>query len=107
MEIHDRIKKRRKELGMSQEKLAELSGYGDRSTISRVEKGEIDLPHSKALAIADALRCSPGYIIFGDESAEVIEKVKRLDDSDMMRLSAYVDGILDQDKYKKGSSETA
>lgn len=100
MQIHERIRKRRKELGMSQETLAELSGYGDRSTISRVEKGEIDLPHSKVMSISAALRCSPAYIIFGDESAAVIEKINRLDDNDIIRLSAYIDGILEQDKYR-------
>ena len=65
MEIHDRIRLLRKERGMSQETLAKLSGYGDRSTISRVENGEIDLPHSKLVSISDALRCDPMYLLFG------------------------------------------
>ena len=108
MEIHDRIKMLRKERGMSQETLAKLSGYGDRSAISRVEKGEIDLPHSKLVSISDALRCDPMYLLFGDKDEVVIEKVRRLDDHDLDRLSAYLDGLLDSEKYsKKGESETA
>jgi len=108
MEIHDRIKMLRKERGMSQETLAKLSGYGDRSTISRVEKGEIDLPHSKLVSISDALRCDPMYLLFGDKNEVVIEKVRRLDDHDLDRLSAYLDGLLDAEKYsKKGESDTA
>jgi transcriptional regulator with XRE-family HTH domain len=93
---------------MSQETLAKLSGYGDRSTISRVEKGEIDLPHSKLVSISDALRCDPMYLLFGDKNEVVIEKVRKLDEYDIDRLSAYLDGLLDAEKYsKKGESDTA
>lgn len=108
MEIHERIRYMRKLRKMSQDDLARLADYGDRSTISRIEKGEIDLPHSKVLAIADALRCSPQYILFGDECDVVLEKVKKLDEYDLERLSAYLDGMLDQEKYvKKGASDIA
>lgn len=107
MKIHERIRFMRKQQGMSQEKLAQLSGYGDRSTISRVEKGEIDLPQSKILAIADALSCSPSYLLFGDDEL-IFEKIRRLDGIDVERLSAYLDGMLEAQKYsKKGESETA
>ena len=108
MKINERIRLMRKQKGMSQEDLAQLSGYGDRSTISRIEKGEIDIPHSKVFALADALHCSPSLLLFGDECEEVIEKVRQLDDYDIERLSAYIDGMLENEKYsKKGQSETA
>lgn len=107
MRIHERIRSMRKQRGMSQEELAKLSGYGDRSTISRVEKGEIDLPQSKILAIADALNCSPSYLLFGDDEP-LIEKIRSLDGVDIERLSAYLDGLLENEKYsKKGESNTA
>lgn len=107
MRIHERIRSMRKQRRMSQEELAKLSGYGDRSTISRVEKGEIDLPHSKIFAIADALNCSPSYLLFGDDEP-LIERIRSLDGVDVERLSAYLDGLLENEKYsKKGESSTA
>ncbi|MCF0106212.1 MAG: helix-turn-helix transcriptional regulator, partial [Holdemanella sp.] len=41
--IGERIRKRREELGMSQEELAELMGYKNRSTIAKIESGANDV----------------------------------------------------------------
>ena len=40
MKLYERIKKRREELGMSQDELAQKLGYKSRSTIAKIEKGE-------------------------------------------------------------------
>lgn len=58
-----RITDRRKELGLTQDELAKKVGYVSHSTITKVESGLIDLPQSKIAAIADALDCSPAYIM--------------------------------------------
>ena len=42
--LYENIKKRRPELNMSQQELAELVGYKGKSMISQVENGQIDLP---------------------------------------------------------------
>ena len=42
LEIYENIKKYRKMNKWTQEELAKKVGYGDRSTISRIERGEID-----------------------------------------------------------------
>lgn len=47
--LYENIKNRRKELHMTQSELAERLGYADRSVISRIEKGEIDLGQSKII----------------------------------------------------------
>ena len=107
MNAYDRIKERRIKLGMSQEELAQKAGYNGRSMISRIEKGDVDLQSSKLVQIAQALRCSPGYILFGDESQEIIEKIRDLDEYDTARVSAYIDGLLDADKYKKDTESRA
>ena len=39
MEIGDRIRKKREELGMSQEELAKKIGYRSRSSINKIENG--------------------------------------------------------------------
>lgn len=57
--LYQNIRDRRKDLGMSQDELARKVGYTSRSTIARVEKGEIDLSRSKIIAFADALKTTP------------------------------------------------
>lgn len=60
---------------MSQEKLAMLAGYTDRSIIARIEKGEIDLSQSKIQAFADIFHITPSELM-GDDSNEIITSVK-------------------------------
>ena len=40
--LYKNIKKRRLELKMSQDQLAAMTGYKDRSSITKIEKGEVD-----------------------------------------------------------------
>lgn len=58
-QIYENIKRRRKELHLSQEKLAELCGYRSKSVICDIEKGRINLPYNKIIALANALRVEP------------------------------------------------
>lgn len=55
MEIYEKIRLRRKELKMSGQELADKCGYTSRSTISRIEKGEIQIELSKVSLFAKAL----------------------------------------------------
>ena len=59
LEIYKRIRARREELGISQEELAKRMGYKSRSSINKIEKGENDIPQSKIVAFARALRTTP------------------------------------------------
>ena len=69
MVIGKRIKQRRKQLGMSADKLAEILGK-DRSTIYRYEKGDIEnMPLDILEPIAKALNTTPQYLM-GWEEAE-------------------------------------
>ena len=63
LELYQNIRNRRKELGMSQEELAKKVGYTSRSTIARIENGEIDLSRSKIVAIAKALKTTPAELM--------------------------------------------
>lgn len=60
--IGKRIKECRKTLGLSQQELAEKTGYGDRSMISKIERGEVDLSQRRILAFAEVLQISPSYL---------------------------------------------
>lgn len=63
LELYENIKRIRKEKGMTQTELAKLTGYTDRSSIAKIEKGEVDLSNSKIVAFANALRVPPGDLM--------------------------------------------
>ena len=62
-QIGDFIKKRRIELGMSQDDLAEKMGYRDRSTIAKIEAGINDVSQGKTEAFAEALDTDVAYLV--------------------------------------------
>lgn len=70
LELYKNIKKYRKELGMSQAELAKRTGYTDRSSIAKIEKGDVDLPQSKIMIFAKALGVAPGELM-GDVNPDV------------------------------------
>ncbi len=57
--LYQNIKSRRTELKMSQDTLAELTGYKDRSSIAKIEKGEVDLAESKIREFAKGIKGIP------------------------------------------------
>lgn len=73
MDMYDRIRSRRKELGMTQDELAKLTGYNDRSSIAKIEAKKADLSQSKIIAFAEALKVSTSYLMDG-EVKEIEEK---------------------------------
>lgn len=80
-DIGKRIKRRRKELGYSAEKLAELVGVSP-ATIYRYEKNEItNMGAGKLQPIADALSTTPGALMGWDDDADAAfdlrDKIRR------------------------------
>jgi transcriptional regulator with XRE-family HTH domain len=61
--IGQRIRKRRKEIGLSQEELANRMGLRSKSTICKVEKGDDNLTSDTVQKYADALETTPAYIM--------------------------------------------
>lgn len=61
--IGDRIRQRRKELNLTQDELAKRMGYSSRTAISNVEKGGEDLTSTRIKKYAEALDCSPAYLM--------------------------------------------
>ena len=70
MRYHENIKRRRKELGLTQSELANAAGYTSKSTISKIEKGDIDLSTSMLNTIAKALQTTPTALLYGDGRPE-------------------------------------
>lgn len=67
MEIGKRVEKKRKELHLSQEQLAERVGYTSKSSISLIESGKRAMTQDKALIIAKALNVPLSYL-YGEDS---------------------------------------
>ena len=64
--LYENIKTRRESLGLTKSALAELIGY-DRSMITKVEQGKVDLTQSKILAFAEALKTTPSQLMGWDD----------------------------------------
>ena len=70
MTIGDRIKLRRKELGMSADKLGEVIGK-NRATVFRYENGDIErMPIDVIEPIAEALLTTPAYLMGWEDDNE-------------------------------------
>lgn len=68
------IKKRREQLGISQEQLANILGYKSRSSINKIELNHTDLPQSKIVALAKALSVTPAYLMGWEDIEQPIPK---------------------------------
>ena len=87
MELYKRIRKRREELGMSQEELAKKMGYKSRSSINKIEMGENDIPQSKIATFAKVLLVSEAWLMGYDdqiknEDPDIIERDSILEEID-------------------------
>lgn len=67
METHENIRLLREQRGLSQEALATLVGYRDRSSIAKVEAGLVDLSQSKIALFAQALGVTPAQLMGMDQ----------------------------------------
>ncbi len=79
--LYENIKKRRLELNMSQQELAEAVGYKGKSMISQVENGQIDLPITMVKKFAEALKIDAGDLM-GWEDFEIVHDGNIIYDKD-------------------------
>ncbi len=111
MTIYERIKMLRQDRGMSQDELARRCGYADRSMITKIEAGKVDLTISKVELFADVLGVDPAYLAGYSEwqdnqdraleYAYLIESVAKLDQADLARVAERIDTMLEQEKYNE------
>ena len=76
IELYKNIKKRRLMLKMTQAQLAELSGYADKTMISKIESGVVDLTQSKIQALADALKTTPKDLMGWNDTPNSADAVR-------------------------------
>ena len=65
--LYENIRKLRIEKKISQDALAQLTGYKDRSSITKIESGKVDLPQSKILLFAQVLGVTPFELMGFDD----------------------------------------
>lgn len=76
-DIGKRIRKRREELEMTQEELADKLHYKSKTTIAKIENGTNDIVQSKVVEFAEALKTSPAYLMGWVDIAEETRPTKQ------------------------------
>lgn len=73
MEMKDKIKQRREELGLTLEEVGNIVGVG-KSTVRKWETGDIaNMRRDKIAKLAVALRTSPAYLLGYDETEKAAD----------------------------------
>jgi len=110
--LGDRIKQRRKELSMSQSELASIVGISY-AQIGRYETKDTQPPTKTLTAIADALKVSPDFLIYGtsDEKAktklsdpELINQfraIEEMDEEDRNVIKKLIDAFITKKSIQK------
>lgn len=103
MGLKENIKSKRLELNMTLEELANKVGIS-RQTIQRYESGVIsNIPSDKIEKLAEALECSPAFLMGWDQKDQLNEKDKKSIDKDLNNImqefregtdgAAYYNGV--------------
>ncbi|GEM_PF-5421098 len=102
------IKKRRLELGLSQQELAEKTNYSSAISIDHLERGLTNIPRNKLSLFSKVLgltseelnqrTISVGYL----NDSFILNNVNRLNDKGIVKVQEYINDLLLSDKYRKG-----
>lgn len=109
--IYENIKSKREALKMSQEELAIKAGYKERSSISKIEKGETDLPLSKVFVFANIFNIDPGELLGWEYTPTIPDYIesenilifdyRQLNPEGQEEIQKHMKYIYSQSKYKK------
>lgn len=61
--VGERIYKLRKDMGMTQDELAQKLGYKSKSSINKIEMGKSEFPQKKLNDFAKVLNTTPGFLL--------------------------------------------
>lgn len=70
LKLYENIRLYRKQAKLTQDELAKLAGYTDRSSIAKIEKGLVDLSQTKIKQFADIFGVTPSTLMGWDEKIE-------------------------------------
>ena len=118
MNVGERIRQRRIELGLTQEELAKRLGYASRSSVNKMEVAR-DLPLKKVEAMATALMVSPSYLMGWEpvklhkfsldsfyeskEGHKLISSYLSLNEDGRNRLLEYCGFLASSEQYYRGT----
>jgi len=94
--LHTRIRKAREDLGYTRERFAELLDVSV-SYLAEVERGRTNVSVKTLIKICKVLGLSADYVLFGnarDTDAEIVEKLKKVDDKHLPLLNAMITELL-------------
>lgn len=96
-QIGKRIYKKRKEMGLTQEKLADLSGLSQ-SFITCIERGEKGLGCDSIIRISSALGTSADYLLKGTADQKESDYIQSLceiiDEEQRIQVTAILENII-------------
>ncbi|CAD7562652.1 helix-turn-helix domain-containing protein [Salmonella enterica subsp. enterica serovar Saintpaul] len=97
--LSDRIAARRKELGLTQQQLADLVKKSSVS-VFKWESGQTEPKGKSLFALSTALRCSPTWLLFGDEEQipTPVESLPTALDERQQRLLDLFDSLPESEK---------
>ncbi|MEA8876658.1 helix-turn-helix domain-containing protein [Citrobacter freundii] len=97
--LSDRIAARRKELGLTQQQLAALVKKSSVS-VFKWESGQTEPKGKSLFALSTALRCSPTWLLFGDEEQipTPVESLPTALDERQQRLLDLFDSLPESEK---------
>lgn len=78
MEIGEKIKQKRMQLGWSQRELARRMGYTNNSTIAKIEQGKVDVSQSRVVQFSQVLGCTIAYLMDWEETEKKNDQIVTL-----------------------------
>lgn len=106
------IKKRREELGLTQEELAKKLGYKSKSTINKIEVGINDINQTKIVKFANALGVPISFIMEWDDDDDTRLK-SRINDMELLLqdepqyMLSCLSSLIKKTRINQGISEKA
>jgi len=116
LELYKNIRKYRIENNLTQEELAALTGYTDRSSIAKIERGDVDLPQSKILLFASALNVDAGTLMgdvqhdsvpLSSDAATLLEDYDKLNAEGKSEARKQVRNLTKIEDYTKDTESSA
>lgn len=110
LDLYKNIKNLREAKGLSQDALAKLTGYTDRSSIAKIEKGQVDLQQSKIELFAKALGTTAKELV-GWDSHDTPASKKGVSINVLGRVAAglpieAVENIIDTEEISEEMAKT-
>lgn len=116
LDLYKNIKICRLSRGWSQTELAKKAGYSDKSMISKIENGAVDLSQSQIAKFAEVFGLTPAEL-FGDtptpaagstlskDQEELLCKYDSLNDEGKAKVLDYTSDLVAVGRYEKVSDE--